>query len=459
VNDTVFVTGLVDRLLFGLVNVQVYGATNVRVKKAAAEAAERVRARAEEGTSTSALIGAVGDRIVFEGKPVLGASLVAKRLLDRIKDRGAGGVEIDSGATSADVLALLEVLARRGTMDLETANRELQARGARGARFVPTYGVPHGGEEEDGAGTGSGDAGVVISLHQRTVDLLQGLTISVCQGKDIDLGEVGTVVEGVVKSLSLDAGALHALARYPDHDFFTFGHSIRVGLLAVEVAGKTTDDANLVHRVGVAALLHDVGKALIPWEILHKRGPLDADERKEIQRHPVLGAGVLLANRDRDPMSIAAAYGHHCTMDGGGYPRTRGEFEQSMVTKLVKICDCYEALTAVRPYKKAMSAPKAFRTMLDMTGHFDEELLAHFIRTVGIHPSGTRVKLDNGEVARVVRQTRDFHRPVVQVLERNGDPIEELDRPTIDLTRSESGGPTRVEVALATTGDEEAPLV
>jgi response regulator RpfG family c-di-GMP phosphodiesterase len=130
-----------------------------------------------------------------------------------------------------------------------------------------------------------------------------------------------------------------------------------------------------------------------------------------------------------------------------------------MVTKLVKICDVYEALTAVRPYKKAMSAPKAFRTMLDMTAHFDEELLTHFIRTVGIHPAGTRVKLDTGDLARVVRQTRDFHRPVVELLERAGVSIAEVDRPTFDLTRPEDGGPTRVDVALAVAGDEDAPLV
>ncbi len=276
------------------------------------------------------------------------------------------------------------------------------------------------------------------------MDLLQGLTIAACQGRELDLAPVSSVVDRMVASLERDAGFLHALSHYPEYDFFTFGHSIRVALIAVDVVRRSTDDADLVHRVGCAGLLHDVGKSLVRWDVLHKRGPLDADEKREMQRHSALGAGILLANRTSDPLAVAAAYGHHCDMCGGGYPQTCGEFEQGLVTRLVKICDVYEALTAVRPYKASMTPARAFRTMLGMKGHFDEELLAHFIRSVGVFPAGTRVRLDDGSVGRVVGQTEDLRRPVVDIVEADGGPVTGDERHRIDLSVASSDGPSVV---------------
>jgi len=250
--------------------------------------------------------------------------------------------------------------------------------------------------------------------------------------------------------MKTDAGGLYELAHYPEHDFFTFGHSIRVGLLAIDVARSMSDDRALLYRVGTAALLHDVGKSLVPWDVLHKRGKLDADERREMQRHPVLGAGILVATKTADPLSVAAAYGHHRCADGSGYPRSCSEAEQTMVTKLVKVCDVFEALTAARPYKPPMSPARSFRVMLDMKGQFDPVMLSHFIRTVGIYPAGSEVHLDDGSIARVIRQTGDFHRPLVEVLsEFGGVPIEPGARRPYDLSHPELNGPSMAVGAVA----------
>jgi putative nucleotidyltransferase with HDIG domain len=443
VNGPAFVARLVDRLVFGLVHAQLYGPEHARVREAAADASKALADYGMETGTTSVVLGAVGDRVVFEGRPVLGATLFAKRLLERVRARGAGGLEFLPSAGPKDLAGLLASLARRGdaVSNLVDANRDLHARGVVGARLLPPYAA-------DGGGSGGADGPIeetsAVAIHQSTVDLLQEVTIGVCQGRDLDLAHVGGVVEGMVAGLTRQPGWLQAMAHYPDHDFFTFGHSIRVALLALDVARATGADAALLQRIGVAALLHDVGKALVPWEVLHKRGPLSPDERQVMQRHPVLGAGVLLANKSSDPLAVAAAYGHHRTADGRGYPRTCTEFEQTLVTKLVKLCDVYEALTAVRPYKPAMSPSRAFRVMLDMPGHFDPDLLRHFVRTVGIHPAGTRVLLDDGSVARVLGQTGDLHRPIVEVVERDGEPVDVGDRRPLDLSVPATNGPTLV---------------
>jgi HD-GYP domain-containing protein (c-di-GMP phosphodiesterase class II) len=256
-------------------------------------------------------------------------------------------------------------------------------------------------------------------------------------------------VDGILVGLDHDPGYLHSLAHYPEYDYFTFGHVIRVGLLSMDVAMHTTQDPELLRRIGLAALLHDVGKSRISWEVLHKKGPLTPDERREMQRHPVLGAGILLSNRESDPLSVAAAIGHHRTPDGGGYPWTCEDYQQGVVTRLVKICDVFEALTAIRPYKAALPPAKAYRVMLSMRSQFDEALLQHFIRVVGLHPPGTRVRLDDGSVARVLRQTSDFSRPRVEILERDGGAVPSEERKRIDLSLPEPGGPTCVLEALA----------
>ena len=525
-SDSSTLTVIVERLLFGLVNAQLYGPGNARVVAATEDAATRVSSWCTERGASSVLVGAVDDQVVVEGRPLLGASLFAKRLVQRIRERGAGGVEIQADAPAASLRALLEVLARRGgATDHVLANEELHAKGALGVRLVPPFAVgsasldhapwgeeasgirgggagghsemdlgvgagvgcgddltltgeddadgcghgaggghgPGHGEEEGGAGGGFSldqpmprlvqDAGRLVALHQTTVDLLQELTIQVCQSKEIAVAEIGDTVERILKGLERDPGYLHGLAQYPEHDFFTFGHSIRVALLALDVARRTTRDHALLVRIGTAALLHDVGKAAVSWDVLHKPGRLTRPEREEMQKHAVLGAGILLAVKDSDPLAVAAAYGHHRQSNGRGYPMSCGELQQGVVTRLVKICDVYEALTAARPYKPPLSPVQALRTMTQMEGTFDADLLGHFIRTIGIHPAGTWVRLDDGSSARVVEQTDDLHRPIVEpATSPDGSPIAPGERRRYDLTAPEPGGPSYVRA-------QQAPVV
>jgi HD-GYP domain-containing protein (c-di-GMP phosphodiesterase class II) len=453
VNAAAFVTSLVDELVVALVNAQLYGAANARVHDSALATANRIGEFCRDRAMECVLIGIVGDQVIFEGRPVLGASLSAKRLIKRIRDRGSGGLQLLAQASFSDVIALMDALTRRldrtvgasGRAGHVEANAELEKRGVTAVRFLPPYSGQ--GAEESPVANPNGELAQIVALHQGTVDLLQGTTIAVCQGKDIEFGDVRGSVEAIVGRLAKNSSAVLTTARYEEYDAYTFGHSIRVCLLALNAARTMVDDPELLNRIGTAALLHDVGKALVPFEVLHKRGRLSPDERHEMERHPVLGAGVLLANRESDPLAVAAAYGHHRTADGNGYPRTRGEFEQSTITRLVKICDCFEALTAVRPYKPPMSPAKAYRIMLSMGGHFDEKMLRHFVRATGIYPVGTRVRLDTGEVARVLRQTADLDRPAIEVIERDGVPVEAPEE--YDLTAPERDGPTSVTSVVA----------
>ncbi len=411
----------------------------------------------------SVVVWAAEGPIVVNGRSIDGASLIARRLVTSIGERGAAGLEVSADVSGADVAVLLELLSDRGGPQTHVAaNDVLAARSVSTIRLLPPH-VKGRGEGADGGGAGdregtrTRESGDFPELLQDVVDLLQRAAMCACQGCDLDLNLVHATVKSLVDGLGRDAGGLYRLAHYTQYDFLTFGHSIRVGLLAIDVARPMTDDGALLVRLGTAALLHDVGMVLVPWEVIHKRGTLDADERREMERHPVHGARILLATKNSDPLSVVAAYGHHRCADGGGYPQSIGEMHQGMVAKLVKVCDVFEALTAVRPWRPPITPARAFRVMLDsMKGHFDRAMLEHFIRMVGIYPAGTEVQLDDGSTARVIRQTGDFHRPVVdRPTDAEGAPFATGTPRTYDLTHPEAGGPTMV-VGVTSAPEPEA---
>ncbi|MFH0944592.1 MAG: HD domain-containing phosphohydrolase, partial [Planctomycetota bacterium] len=253
------------------------------------------------------------------------------------------------------------------------------------------------------------------------------------------------LVEGVLRTLDQDARAFLNLARYEEYDAFTFGHSIRVCALAVLFARDLSSDDELVRRIGVASVLHDVGKARLPFELLHSKGVFTADERREMQKHTIFGGELLAEMEECDPMAIAVAFGHHRTEDGRGYPQTAVPLPLSAATRIVKICDVYEALTALRPYKPRVSPATAYRTMLEMEGHFEPRLLRRFIKLNGIYPTGSRVVLSSGEVAMVERQTSRPESPVVEVETTiDGEELERRQRRLVDLSLEKGASPLAV---------------
>jgi HD-GYP domain-containing protein (c-di-GMP phosphodiesterase class II) len=239
------------------------------------------------------------------------------------------------------------------------------------------------------------------------------MMIKAARGDQLDCDAAHAFVERAVQQLDAAPHELLRLSRYERYDAFTFGHSIRVGLLAIHFAKTLTSDPEFLFRIGVAALMHDIGKAKVPFEILHSTGVLDPEQRAAMNRHTEHGGRILLDMQGVEPMAIAAALGHHQTLAGGGYPVTLHRTQLSTCTRMIKICDVYEALTAVRPYKDRMSPARAYRIMISMRDHFDQALLKWFIYVNGIYPVGSNVLLSTGELAVVVEHTAELDQPIV----------------------------------------------
>jgi HD-GYP domain-containing protein (c-di-GMP phosphodiesterase class II) len=181
-----------------------------------------------------------------------------------------------------------------------------------------------------------------------------------------------------------------------------------------------------LRELGLAAVLHDVGKGLTPLEILRKPDELTDGEREVVERHPVDGAAILLACPDLPAVAPVVAFEHHLHYDLTGYPQVPDKRELSLFSMVVSLAHTFDALTTHRPGRPAMRPDEARAAMGSMPeGRFEPRLADWFRQMLGTYPPGMCVELDTGECA-VVRRSdpSSERRPVVcVVMDADGGPV------------------------------------
>jgi putative nucleotidyltransferase with HDIG domain len=193
--------------------------------------------------------------------------------------------------------------------------------------------------------------------------------------------------EAVVRSLSL---AMHSssqirlpLLQLKSFDQYTTTHSSNVAVLSMGLAEFLGLGSKEIRQFGVAGLLHDLGKVRIPKDILIKPGKLTEEERDVMQRHPVDGARIILERETRLETAAFVAYEHHIMLDGGGYPRLRYARDCHYASKLVHVCDVYDALCTDRPYRAAWESERALGYLAERAGsEFDPEVVQTFTQMI-----------------------------------------------------------------------------
>jgi HD-GYP domain-containing protein (c-di-GMP phosphodiesterase class II) len=259
-------------------------------------------------------------------------------------------------------------------------------------------------------------------------------------GKSPNVEATRPIVEQIVESIFSRPGALLGLAHLKQKDEYTFMHSVSVCALAATLGRELGFDEQRCRAVALGGLLHDVGKALIPLEILNKPGKLSPAEFAQVQRHTTLGHQLLLDNQFTDPDALDVCLHHHEKLDGTGYPEGLASDGVSQMARIGAVCDVFDAVTSSRPYKEAWDPAIALKQMASWTGHFDRRVLAAFIKAVGVYPVGTLVRLASGRLAVVVEDQPGHPRaPLVRVF---------------FSTKSNEPLPTQlVDLAAASVGD------
>jgi putative nucleotidyltransferase with HDIG domain len=199
--------------------------------------------------------------------------------------------------------------------------------------------------------------------------------------------------------------ALISLARLKTVDDYTYMHSVAVCALMIVLARQLKLDDHETRQAGLAGLLHDIGKMAIPVAILNKKGKLTDEEYAIVKQHPLAGYQMLLKASGIGPIVLDVCLHHHEKMDGSGYPEQLRAEGISLHARMGAVCDVYDAITSNRPYKLGWCPADSLRQMAGWSkGHFDEAVLNAFVRSIGIYPVGTLVRLASGKLGVVIEQ-------------------------------------------------------
>jgi HD-GYP domain-containing protein (c-di-GMP phosphodiesterase class II) len=225
-------------------------------------------------------------------------------------------------------------------------------------------------------------------------------------GNAISAEAASELVEEISSSVLRNPGALISLARLKTADDYTYMHSVAVCGLMVSLARQLGLDEKEVREAGMAGLMHDLGKAVMPMAVLNKPGKLTDDEFNVIKSHPVEGHRLLLEGKSASAIVLDVCLHHHEKVDGSGYPDRLTGDEISVFAKMGAVCDVYDAITSNRPYKAGWDPAESIRKMTEWSkDHYDERVFQAFIKSIGIYPVGSLVKLGSSRLAVVVEQS------------------------------------------------------
>ncbi len=227
-------------------------------------------------------------------------------------------------------------------------------------------------------------------------------------GKAVAPEKLEPLVEEISNSVQRNPGALISLARLKTQDDYTFMHSVAVCGLMIALARQLGLAQQQIREAGMAGLIHDLGKAMVPLEILNKPGKLTDEEFTRIKEHPRYGYEMLVEGAGVGEVSLDVCLHHHEKVDGSGYPdRLSGE-TISLFAKMGAVCDVYDAITSDRPYKAGWDPAVSIRKMNEWSkGHFDPRVFQAFVKSVGIYPIGSLVRLESGLLAVIVEISPD----------------------------------------------------
>lgn len=255
-------------------------------------------------------------------------------------------------------------------------------------------------------------------------------------GNAISAEAAGELVDEISSSVMRNPGALISLARLKTADDYTYMHSVAVCALMVALAGTLDLDQKQTREAGMSGLLHDLGKALMPMEVLNKPGKLTDEEFRIIKGHPVEGHRLLAEGGTVGAVVLDVCLHHHEKIDGSGYPHNLKAGQISDFAKMGAVCDVYDAITSNRPYKAGWDPAESIRKMTEWTnGHFDGRIFQAFVKSIGIYPVGSLVRLSSGHLAVVTEQSeRSLLTPRIKVFFSSKSMTYILPEP-IDLAR------------------------
>lgn len=354
--------------------------------------------------------------LLFDDHLFIAPSAAVVDLVNRMMEKDIGSISFSAGLALDELQGFVRLLTIRNYRIDEIRSDMALARieHIRLLRSGEEYAETHRGdepEEEQGAGG-----------HLAAYGSALGAIRDVC--RDIEQGRIPSsepvlrVVDRMAAITMRDPSTLLGLSMIKDYDDYTFTHCVNVGVLAMALGATIGLDASHVRELGIAGQLHDIGKTMVPKQILNKPGKLSSLEFEEIKRHPELGFKIIQEMQGLSLQIARVVLGHHVHSNRDGYPVWARTLSYDRMVDIVAVADTYDAATTLRVYQFPVTPRAALLQLEKMAGTLlDAEMVKSFSGMMGKYPVGTLVRLDTNEVAVVFRPNPlDEETPLVRVL-------------------------------------------
>jgi HD-GYP domain-containing protein (c-di-GMP phosphodiesterase class II) len=354
-------------LVAAVSSASLYSIDHTQVAKLCGEAHSRLREAL--GGEDDILLLLIDHELVYNGTP-LDESMYTNKLVRILVSRGAGHLRIQRDVAPGELRALVAELSGRGTTEdaaFSTDNIRLG--------LVEMQAHEYGGREEVSGGYREGPA--LEEIPPREMETLLDIYECVRKHKRFTMSGISGIVSALINAFRRTSAPLLAIAPLRAMDEYTFTHSTNVSILNLAQAMAMGVDGPLLHDIGIAGMLHDVGKLFIPEEILVKTGKLTEAEWSIIKQHPVKGAHYLLNIPGVPRLAAVCAFEHHLKHDLSGYPHVRQDWRQSLCSQMTAISDLFDALRTRRPYRRPLEYDMIAVIMVENSG-------------TGLHPVLTR---------------------------------------------------------------------
>ncbi len=379
------------------------------------------------------------------------------RVLDLFRAAGVGMVRVTRDASAREWFALISLL---GTIAGDTVGGAAEIATRLAAAGIDAFEVAAPSEADDQQPDREAALAAAKRTYAQSVALTREVINSSRMGRAPTLRKVKRAVQLIVDEVLNEEASLIGLTALRDYDEYTYTHSVNVCIFAVALGKRLGMSKLELYELGVAALMHDIGKSRVPTELLQKSTPLETEEWQRIASHPWLGLLALhqmKGMQDVPYRAMIVAHEHHMKCDLSGYPRTIRPRAMSMLSRIVAVADGYDAATTRRSYQTQPWTPSdVLKEMRDNPGRgLDPVVVKAFMNLLGIYPPGTLVVLDTFELAVVTAANPSpelASRPVVAVAsDANGNLLSPPLK--VDLaTRNDAGQFARTIIKTADPG-------
>ncbi|NIO16801.1 MAG: HD domain-containing protein [Deltaproteobacteria bacterium] len=377
------------------------------VKKSITQAFDLISSLLEE--LGELVLAIVDDTLVFEGTPIYKLTSSLELFIESLRDCGIEAMIFHRGLKRDEVEGAISLLHENRGIKLTDRKVKTLFR-ERGITKIVIVTIEKE-EEED-------DLSMAKEIYQNALSAVTAVLNDIRLGKIPSGKESRKVVQDISSMLTRNKDAMLALTMIKNYDEYTYTHSVNVSVISLAIAESLSLSDTEKVDIGVAGLLHDVGKTQLALDLIRKPSTLTIEEFEEIKKHPDEGYRILSEMEFINPVSGKIVREHHMGYDLSGYPHTEPRYTMEPYSQIVSIADCYDALSTLRTYQKPRPPKESLEVMTKMAGKsLDPAMVKVLIKILGIYPIGTMVRLDTNEAAVVSAQNvEDSTRPKVIVL-------------------------------------------